>query len=469
MAFAGDRIIYVSKSGNNANDGLTEATAVLTVANALTKLGGNAGTVCVGAGTYDEGPVLNGNQTIKGQGRYSTVFRLTANGTLINANTLQNGRYESVGFTFNTGITGTLVALANCFHYDFVDCRFSGTSISGQTGVSFTSNTGDCHFERCYWTALNIGVDTDSVMNYIFDSVFSDFVTAGIYGGDPTTDNQRAGISVTNTIFKGTSPRDVHCRGRAQSWFFDKCWWDTHATTAAIEVGTGTKGPWMFSVTNSGCIAGQTNSMVVNAAERVLLDNNVFGNNGSNPTALTVNSTNAATGHLGTWRSQGVGDISTMIPATWTRNTSQPRVTVATASRTAGDVAITSTSLTAVDTALDLTLNAKAGDWVEITRNAQCTNQAIVMDWAYRLINASTSATIRDVAVAGWTLRGGDYFGAACPVGFVVQAGDLVSGQIKLRLMAKLGSAGTRTIFAGSGATPALTWWAKNYGPQTSP
>jgi hypothetical protein len=226
----------------------------------------------------------------------------------------------------------------------------------------------------------------------------------------------------------------------------------------------------------NGCpyLAGETNSLIINAARNVTLDDVFFGNNGSNPVDIVVNSTNAPRGRLGMWRSLQSTDVAAAVPATWAQTSTrlQPKVYVASATRTAGDVAITSTTLTAVDSsgALDLTLNAKTGDFIEVTRNAQVTNQAIVMDWAIRVLDAGGTGTGRDITAPGWTLRGGDYWGMSAPISYVVQAGDLVAGQVKLRLMAKLGSAGTRSIFAGDGsATPPLSWWAKNYGPQTSP
>lgn len=139
----------------------------------------------------------------------------------------------------------------------------------------------------------------------------------------------------------------------------------------------------------------------------------------------------------------------------------------ATATRTAGNVPVTATGYVALDTALDLTLPAAPGDVIEITRNAQCDNAAIVLDWNVHFVNAA-GALIRALstgsAIGAWTVRGGDFFGSSAIAMATVQAGDVLDGNLRMRLMAKVGSAGTRVVFASTSSVP-FEWYAKNLGP----
>lgn len=139
----------------------------------------------------------------------------------------------------------------------------------------------------------------------------------------------------------------------------------------------------------------------------------------------------------------------------------------ATATRTAGNVSVTSTGYVALDTALDLTLPAAPGDVIEVTRNAQCDNAAIVLDWNVQLLTPGATL-IRSLstgtAIGAWTVRGGDYFGSSAIVMTTVRAGDAPDGSLRMRLMVKAGAAGTRVVFASTGSVP-FEWYAKNLGP----
>lgn len=136
--------------------------------------------------------------------------------------------------------------------------------------------------------------------------------------------------------------------------------------------------------------------------------------------------------------------------------------------RTSGDFSVTNTVPAALDGtgALDLVLPAAPGDLIEVVRNAQANNAAIVLDFNVRILT-SAGATIRDLspsAIGAWTVRGGDYFGSSAVASFAAQADDVPDGNLRLRLLAKVGSAGTRILFASTASVP-FQWWAKNLGP----
>lgn len=142
---------------------------------------------------------------------------------------------------------------------------------------------------------------------------------------------------------------------------------------------------------------------------------------------------------------------------------------VARAVRTAGDQVVTNTAgvWTAVDTATDLVLTAAVGDVIEIGINRLTTATAnLLLDIAtvvggnlthYVSSNGGTSPAAAGLA--------GEYFDVtyrkSTPESYVVQAGDLVAGQITLRLVYQCG-ASSGTLY-GSTNFP-LMWQAVNFG-----
>lgn len=141
------------------------------------------------------------------------------------------------------------------------------------------------------------------------------------------------------------------------------------------------------------------------------------------------------------------------------------------ASRSTGDIYVTWSSLAPLmaDGSLDLVIPAKVGDLIIANRNVQCDNSTL--DFEFNLATTdATGATLRQLGGGGtggtigaWTVRGGNYFGSSGEFAFIVQAGDLVSGSVRLRLLVYVGngSAAGRTLFAKT-QVPFL-WYATNY------
>jgi hypothetical protein len=81
---AAEQVIYVTVRGSDANDGQTPKSALLTIAAALTALGGNPGTIQLGVGTITTSAthtLPNGTRII-GAGRSQTFISYTGTGTL---------------------------------------------------------------------------------------------------------------------------------------------------------------------------------------------------------------------------------------------------------------------------------------------------------------------------------------------------------------------------------------------------
>lgn len=145
-----------------------------------------------------------------------------------------------------------------------------------------------------------------------------------------------------------------------------------------------------------------------------------------------------------------------------------PRIKYASKSRTAGDVTITSTNLIAYDTALDLTLGAAVGDLLEVNLNAQAASAAnVALDWNVAIlvnnVNVRQLGGTGNGAITAWSIRMGDYHSVSGSVTTIVQAADIQSGSITLRLLVKAGSATGRAVL-GTAAYP-TQWWARNFGP----
>lgn len=133
--------------------------------------------------------------------------------------------------------------------------------------------------------------------------------------------------------------------------------------------------------------------------------------------------------------------------------------------RTAGDLTLNSTSWANVDTGLDITLNCQVGDVVEVNACGL---------WGGEAVGGRLSvATIVSAAVVnrvGGTNGVAAWFGVdnymsnfGAPYFYTVQAADISSGVVLLRLQYATNSATNKTLYAGT-AYP-LLFSAKNLGP----
>lgn len=135
---------------------------------------------------------------------------------------------------------------------------------------------------------------------------------------------------------------------------------------------------------------------------------------------------------------------------------------------TSGNITIDSSGWQAV--APDLTLTAQAGDVLELTVNAMCDtagsdvlfDAATVVGGALRGYFSSDSTTQRSPGGLGsWYVETGKFIGPTAPGIYTVTAGDVVGGQVTVRLIAKAES-GSRVV-RRSEVFP-LRCWVKDLG-----
>jgi hypothetical protein len=138
------------------------------------------------------------------------------------------------------------------------------------------------------------------------------------------------------------------------------------------------------------------------------------------------------------------------------------------ASRTAGAVSVTSTSFVAVDTGTDLTVTAEPSDILLVSLVAYGqppANQYLLFDVA-TMVSGSPVNYVSGGAgngVIGWAIANGSGDGStgAAAMQYVVQSGDLSSGQVTLRLVTRV-TGGTATVYATDASR--LFWNVVNLG-----
>lgn len=314
---AANKTFYVAQSGNDGNSGLGWGSAFASLPAAFSALGFGPGTIEVGAGTFTStGMVPNFGQVIRGRGRLATTIQLAASGDLFNLTNVSNVRFESIGFQFaSASVTGRLLNMSNAFTCDFLDVQLTGQNAAGQIGAQLTNNAGDSRFISTFFNNLGIGVQSETTVNYAIGCMFT-ANTVGAQGGDATGAAHSSGMVLTDCVFRGTGTYYINITGSAQQWHVKGCWFDSAATTA-VQVGTGTFGPWLFTMTDIPYLSGATSSLVLNAADNVELNGILFGDGGSHPTDLTVNAANCPKGAVGVYKSLQGRAIDTIVPPAW--------------------------------------------------------------------------------------------------------------------------------------------------------
>lgn len=148
----GDRIVYVSTAGSDANGGRSLGLPFLTIGAALAALGTSAGLVSVSGGTYSFSSTLSlrNGQRIDGAGRYNTFLTYTGTGTAIDIAVPDTRIYgvDLSDFTLNTttGAVGvdldsvSLATYSNLIVRGFSDAQIRMRSVvpGGAVYLTFT-------------------------------------------------------------------------------------------------------------------------------------------------------------------------------------------------------------------------------------------------------------------------------------------------------------------------------------------
>jgi len=147
----------------------------------------------------------------------------------------------------------------------------------------------------------------------------------------------------------------------------------------------------------------------------------------------------------------------------------------------AGNVTLNSSAtwanLPTIGTAGDLTLNASAGDVIEVGISGLISNAATATGFdVVTIVSASPVNSFgNNGAVAAWASFQGisawsGTNGAECQLAgsfaYTLAAGDINAGTVTLRIRSSNTNATTRTLYAN--AVNPFSWFAKNLGPATS-
>lgn len=149
------------------------------------------------------------------------------------------------------------------------------------------------------------------------------------------------------------------------------------------------------------------------------------------------------------------------------------------AQRTAGDVAVASTSWANFDTTLDLTLAAAETDVIRLDLSAAsppATSPEVYFSPV--VLNPTGPTIVRHVAgsasaepgsgfgVPGWVIgyQSGPSWAVSGSYFFTVASGDVFSGVLTLRLRVRGSTATSRDVYASTAVLP-LQWGAMNLGP----
>lgn len=141
---------------------------------------------------------------------------------------------------------------------------------------------------------------------------------------------------------------------------------------------------------------------------------------------------------------------------------------------TSGNVSVTSTSWANFDTGLDLVLDAQTGDVVEVGLSALGDSAGTAADILFdagtlvssaivNVVSTGTSENGSSDGVAAWYCYRSMLAGAGGSVMYALQAGDIASGTVTLRVRVRLSSAGSRSVLAST--NDPVCFWAKNLGP----
>lgn len=182
------------------------------------------------------------------------------------------------------------------------------------------------------------------------------------------------------------------------------------------------------------------------------------------PSASTVGAGKLAldtsTGRL--WRSDGTN---------W-RFYGPPAGIRTSASRTSGNVTLSSTTWASVDTGIDLTLPAVAGDLIEvrvsaglngITAGSQAYLDAMTVTGSNYFTSPNANTSTYGGGIVSGIASGSGYFQMSGTLRRTLVSGDISGGNVAVRLRYILSAATNQTLFATT--TNPLYWEARNLGP----
>lgn len=182
-----DRVLFVSKSGGVANDGLSWGSAMLTIGDALAALGTAPGTVYVGVGEFVESVVIDQEgQYVKGTSRrFAAGTRIKAPNDaadIVSVTAIQSGVSNVHLIGSSTSWNGKALALDGAFYGEFrnIIIRNGNDTASVSTGGTalYVTHTEGALFENIQIAECGVGVHADSEAT---ECVFTQISTSNCY------------------------------------------------------------------------------------------------------------------------------------------------------------------------------------------------------------------------------------------------------------------------------------------------
>lgn len=358
-----DRILYVSKSGSDANDGLTPGRAKLTVRAAIEALS-TGGEIRVGSGTFTElswsaavaaittSPV---NVAIVGNGNTTIIDFATPNSVLLEA-TERVVRLEKMQLRLTAAATGsTLLKMSNCFRWSVKQVTFIGQHASrasstyrSQVGVHLLANAGDSRFIDCDFYNLGEGVLNQTAQNYFVNCAWGQCYYS-VHVDDDNGALNNSGVALLNCTMTGSSADTVeihfYVSGSGASSWLNGVWMEGSQKAVVLGDNSG-NGPTNTGLVNCKVAAVQK-CIEINSARQTYLQNINFAFdqvaalwpggtiNGPSTVPIEVSPTGALEGFAAnfalTYTPTGYGspaDVpASVFPARWTympRGTTSP-------------------------------------------------------------------------------------------------------------------------------------------------
>lgn len=295
-AWASDKIMYVSPNGNNANNGLSWATAKQTLAAAITAMTGGGVIEVAGNHTISAAlPVPVVGTLIRGQGP-GTVLTYSASGPMLTLSNTQRIYFASMTLSLSNaaGVGFRVSNTFDCYWRDMLVTGLhntgTGTTYRTQHGFEFVANAGDSRIINCDLNNLGHAVWSECIMNYmVAGSVNNCYRGVYITGSD-----FNPGFSVNNVTFQGSTVGaaqvDAHISSdfEANRIFITNCWFE--GCTYAIRLGVGsTKGANQPVIENCHIAATNTCLSLNGGGRKAVLKSLSFGNDpGATPTEIHI-------------------------------------------------------------------------------------------------------------------------------------------------------------------------------------
>ena len=206
----GATTIYVSKTGDDSKDGLSEENAVATIAKAY-ELAGDGSTINIGAGTYDQSSSITIAKSVTFNGAEGAIINRVGNAAVFSHTASNALAIRGIEFTSNTTSSNPIINMGGSGSLTVENCKFHDMNLpaSGTNGIIkifYQSNAviDNCEFHNLGGGTKNnqmflsiLGSGTTTIKNSFFHDIAPDtIIRAVIYPASAD-----ATLNVENTVF----------------------------------------------------------------------------------------------------------------------------------------------------------------------------------------------------------------------------------------------------------------------------